>query len=64
MKGTSSQALFDGGNRLCHDRKVLHSYMRHQQKLKEITKGSPQALSAPAVKSPMKMRRSISHCTI
>jgi hypothetical protein len=41
MKGAASNnlALFDGGNRLCHERKILHQYFLHQQKLKEITKG-------------------------
>jgi len=45
MKSTSSSNLFDGGNRLCHDRKVLNSYLLHQKKLKEITKTSPKTRS-------------------
>ena len=60
MKGMSTQSTFDGGNRICHDRKVLNSYLVHQKKLKEITKSSPKSPSANS-KSPVKMRRSTSH---
>lgn len=39
----SSSQVFEGGNRLCHERLMVKQYQRHQNKLKEIETSKPPA---------------------
>ena len=32
----SNSQVFEGGNRLCHERDKVRQFLRHQQRLKEI----------------------------